>query len=156
MTHTALNSAESLMQALLNNTMSSTLIGVDDIPGFEPGGRLSDAVYEQIGRLNSAMKTVRKAGTMSERQMLMFECRFIRSMRQLCLAQNDHNTRGLDAHIRAGQGTILFIRENGKWFTKQNRSNNILCVGAYLAACSMKSNAYTFFLFREDGDVHHD
>lgn len=153
--HPALNSAEALLMELLNGTtMSSTLIGVDEMPGFEPGGTLSDAVYEQLGRFNSAMKAARSAGTMTEKQALMFECRLIRSMRQLCLAQNNLEARGLDAHVRSGQGTILFVRENGTWFTKMNRSSDILCVGAYLAACSRKTSAWTFLLFTEEGDTH--
>ena len=156
MTNYVLNSAEELLKALLSDTMSSTLIGVDDIEGFEPGGSLSDAVYEQIGRFNSALKGVRRNNTMTEKQALMFECRFIRSMRQLCLSQHNLEAPGLDAHVRAGQATILFIREDGKWFTKLNRSNDILCTGAYLAACSRKTNAYTFLLFTEDGDIHKD
>jgi len=145
-------SAQELLQQLLSNAMPADLIGVDEL--LEPGSRPHAAVYEQLSRFSDAVARCRKEGTMSERQALMFECRFIRSMRQLCLAQNDKDARGLDAHIRAGQGTILFIKENGKWFTKLNRSNNILCVGAYLAACSQKTNAWTFLLFTEDGDVH--
>lgn len=147
-------SAEQLLQQLLSNAMPADLIGVDDL--LEPGSRPHAAVYEQLSRFSDAIARCKSANTMTDRQALMFECRFIRSMRQLCLAQNDPEGRGLDAHIRAGQGTILFIREDGKWFTKMNRSSNILCVGAYLAACSQKANAWTFLLFTEDGDVHAD
>jgi len=152
--HVALNSAETLLKALLEDKPSSDLIGVDDI--LEPGSRPHAACYEQISRFNDAIKASLEAGTMSEKQALMFECRFIRSMRQLCLAQHDPEARGLDAAVRAGQATILFIKENGKWFTKMNRSQAVLCTGAYLAACAAKTGAWTFLLFTEDGDVHAD
>jgi len=152
--HPALNSAEGLVKELLASTCPSDLIGVDQI--LEPGGSPHAACYEQISRFRWAMKSCRKADTMTEKQALMFECRFIRSMRQLCLAQSDPEARGLDAAVRAGQATILFIKEDGKWFTKMNRSRAVLCTGAYLAACSAKANAWTFLLFTEDGDVHAD
>lgn len=151
---TTLNSAETLLTQLMNNTMPADLIGIDSLA--EPGSALHDAAYEQLSRFSDAIKAAKKNGHMTERQALMFECRFIRSMRQLLLAQNNPEARGFDAHIRAGQGTILCVREDGKWFTKLNRSNNILCVGAYLAAVAKRANCWTFLVFTEDGDVHAD
>ena len=143
--------AEAFMAQVLTED-PSTLINCET--HFEPGSDVHGSVYEQVSRFKKATRASVKAGKMTEAQALMFACRFIRSMRQLVVAQNDLEARGLDAHIRAGQGTILFIQEDGKWFTKLNRSRDILCVGGYLAACSMKSLSYTFLLFTEEGDVH--
>lgn len=148
--------SEELLAEIINNVPYSALIGIDNMPQFEPGSAAHDAVFETIGRFNTAMKRIRSAETMTPKQKLMFECRFVRSLRQLCLLQHNHEAVGLDAHVRAGQATILFVREDGKWFTKLNRSSDILCTGAYLAACSRKTSAYTFLLFTEDGDIHKD
>ena len=147
-------SAEQLLEQVLDNSYLDDLIGVDEL--LEPGSGAHGAVYEQISRFHKSIRLCDKNNKMSAKQILMFKCRFVRSMRQLCLSQVDKNAIGLDAHIRAGQATILFIRQDGKWYTKLNRTSNILCVGAYLAACSKRSNAYTYLLYTEDGDQHKD
>lgn len=150
-TTTVVSPAEAFMAEVITKDPSE-LINCED--SFEPGSEVHGAVYEQVSRFKQATEVGCKNGHMTEAQALMFTCRFIRSMRQLVVAQNNKEARGLDAHVRAGQGTVLFIRQDGKWFTKLNRSNNILCVGAYLAACSRKTSAWAFLLFTEEGDVH--
>lgn len=146
--------AQDFIKDLLETEDITTLIKPES--RLEPGTEVHGSVYEQCSRFKQATKWSQQAGCMTEKQLIMFTCRFIKSMRQLIKTQNNLDAIGLDAHIRAGQATMLFIKTDGKWFTKQNRSTDILCIGAYLAACCQKSNAWTFLLYTEEGDVHHD
>tara|TARA_R100000742_G_C4261252_1_gene79025 strand:+ start:617 stop:1105 length:489 start_codon:yes stop_codon:yes gene_type:complete len=150
--------AEALMTQVLMDKDISELIDCENTNPdcMEPGSPAHAAVYEQVSRFKDAIWNARRKGYMTDRQAMMFTCRFIRSMKQLVLFQKDSEAKGLDAAVRAGQGTVLFVRESGEWFTKLNRSKDILCTGAYLAACSQKAKAWTFLLFTEDGDVHAD
>ena len=152
--NTTESTAEAFMATVLQEQDISTLINCEK--HLEPGSSSHEAVYEQVSRFKDAIKAAEKNNQMTEKQALMFTCRFIKSMRELARIQHDMEAQGLDAHVRAGTGTILFIKEDGKWFTKMNRSNDIMCVGAYLAACCKKANAWTFLLFAEEGDVHSD
>tara|TARA_B100001093_G_scaffold152768_1_gene145503 strand:- start:41331 stop:41801 length:471 start_codon:yes stop_codon:yes gene_type:complete len=146
------SAAEAFIAQILETTDITTLIDCENLnpEKFEPGSPAHGAVYEQTSRFKDAVA----AAQMTDKQRLMFTARFIRSMRELVKLQFNSEALGLDAHVRAGQATILFIREDGQWFTKLIESNNINCTGAYLAACSKKANAWTFLLFREDGDIH--
>ena len=151
-----ITAAEAFMQEILETQDISSLINCESLNPemFDPGSPAHAAVYEQCSRFKDAMYAAQyKSNNMTEKQSLMFTARFIKSMRQLVREQHNSEAVGLDAHIRAGQGCILFVRESGQWFTKLN-SNDILCTGAYLAACSQKSRAWTFLLYKEDGDVH--
>ena len=152
MNTTTSDAAQSFVQELLETEDISTLIKPET--RFEPGTEVHGAVYEQCSRFKQATKLARQHDCMTEKQMIMLTCRFIKSTRQLIKNQSNLDAIGFDAHIRAGQATILFIKTDGKWFTKQNRSSDILCVGAYLAACSKKANAWTFLLYTEEGDTH--
>ena len=149
-------SAQQFMEELLQTEDLSTLINCENNDKFDPGSPAHGAVYEQVSRFKQAAKSAVDNNYMTDKQYLMFACRFVRSMRQLVRLQNNSEAPGLDAHVRAGQATLLFIHQSGKWFTKLNKSNDILCTGAYLAACSRKTNCWTFLLYTEDGDIHKD